>query len=187
MSLTTHKRTRLFFVFSLAFAIAALTLLACGESTNNAGTATDNSKPPNGNTSTSSNTTPHHFKVGQQVKVGDTWNVTLDSVKTSPGSQYIKPKGGNVYLLVTISMKNASNQEQNVSSLANFSLQDSSGQKYTETIDPDAGTAPDGKVEAGSPIKGTLVYEVPTSMHLFTFSFAPDMTSSGQTIWDIKD
>lgn len=178
---TTMKYSRLYFVFGIAFCIAMFTLLACGESTSNTGTAAGGTKP------TTTNIAPRHFSVGQQVKVGDTWMVTLDNVKTSKGSDYAKPKDGNVYLLVTVSMKNVSNQEQTVSSLGNFSLQDSSGQKYTQTIYPDAGTAPDGKVEAGSPIKGVLVYEAPTSMHQFTFSFAPDMISSGQTIWDIKD
>ena len=174
------KQVKLFSVFGVAFYIALLTLLACSESTKNTGTATS------GTTRATSKPALSHFGVGQTVQVGDTWTVILDSAKTSTGSQYVKPKEGSVYVLVTISMKNVSNKEQNISSALNFSLQDSSGQKYTETIYPDAGSAPDGKVEAGSPLKGTLVYEVPASMHAFTFSFTPDMISSGQTIWDVK-
>ena len=44
---------------------------------------------------------------------------------------------------------------------------------------------PDGKVEAGAPLRGQLVYEIPTSMKDYTLSFQADITSSGQTIWDI--
>jgi hypothetical protein len=55
----------------------------------------------------------------------------------------------------------------------------------TETIYPDAGATLDGKVAAGSLLKGSIVYEVPASMHQFTLSFEPDITSPGQTIWDI--
>jgi hypothetical protein len=44
---------------------------------------------------------------------------------------------------------------------------------------------PDGKVEAAAPLRGQLVYEVPTSIKDYTLSFQADFTSSGQTIWDI--
>ena len=82
-------------------------------------------------------------------------------------------------------MKNISSSEQNVSSLISFNLADKDGQKYTETIDPNAGSTPDGKVEAGSPLKGVIAYEVPSSMKTFALSFQSDITSSGETVWDI--
>src|SRR5438067_13827745 len=85
----------------------------------------------------------------------------------------------------SITAQNMSSSEQNISSELNFHLQDASGQKYTETIDPDAGATLDGKVEAGSPSKGVIVYEAPTSVKSFVFSFEPDITASGQTVWDI--
>jgi hypothetical protein len=75
-------------------------------------------------------------------------------------------------------------QEQNVSSLLSFEIKDSAGQKYTETILSDL-TPPDGKIEAGGLMKGQMPYEVPSSQHDFVFSFQADITSSGQTIWDL--
>jgi flagellar basal body-associated protein FliL len=131
-------------------------------------------------------TSTQHFTVGQVVKVGDTWDVTVNSVKTSRGDQYSAPKSGNTYLIIDLTMKNISSQEQNVSSLISFDLKDSTGQKYTETITTMSDIhPPDGKVEAGAPLRGQLVYEVPTSTKDYTLSFQAEFTSSGQTIWDI--
>jgi Domain of unknown function (DUF4352) len=127
-----------------------------------------------------------HFAVGQVVKVGDTWDVTVNSVKTSQGDQISVPKSGHTYLVIDLTMKNISAQEQNVSSLISFNLLDSTGQKYTETITTMSDIhPPDGKVEAGSPLRGQLVYDVPTSTKDYTLSFQADILSSGQTIWDI--
>jgi hypothetical protein len=178
---------RRLFVVVLSLCILAVTFLACGESSNNTGTATNSSAPSNSSSGTTPTTAPaQHFKVGQQVKVGDTWLITVDSAKTSTGSEFNKPqKSGDVFLVVVISMKNVSSQEQNVSSALQWALQDSSGQKYDETIDTDAGATLDGKVEAGSLLKGSIAYEVPGSVHDFTLSFQNDITAAGETIWDI--
>jgi hypothetical protein len=137
-------------------------------------------------TTTSSQPSSQTFKTGQTVAVGNTWQIDVLSAKTSTGSQYNKPQhAGNVFLVFTISMKNITSQEQNVSSLLQWSLQDSTGQKYDETIDIDAGSTLDGKVEAGMPLKGAIAYEVPGNVHTFSLSFQNDITSAGQTIWSI--
>ncbi|MGZ3638569.1 MAG: hypothetical protein ACXVCX_12110, partial [Ktedonobacterales bacterium] len=54
--------------------LAAVVFLACGSGSANTGTTTT------GGTSSSG---AKHFKVGDQVKVGDTYVVTVNSVKTS--------------------------------------------------------------------------------------------------------
>ena len=124
--------------------------------------------------------------MGQVVKVGDTWDVTVNSAKTSTGSGFYKPqKSGDTFLIFSITVKNLSSQEQDISSVLSFNLLDSTGQKYTETIYPDAGATLDGKVAAGSLLKGVIVYEVPANMHQYTLSFQADIASAGQTIWDI--
>ena len=159
-------------------------LLACGATSNvNTGSSSNTSLQAD----TPTTAVAKHFKVGDNVKVGDTWNINVESVKTSPGSEFNKPtKDGDVFLIITVSMKNLSAKEQIVSSIVQFSLQDTTGQKYNIGIDTDAGAALDGKVEATSPIKGVLTYEVPTSAKSFLFHFENDITSSGQTTWDLK-
>lgn len=159
--------------------LAAVVFLACGSGSANSGSTTTG-----GSSSTSSNTAKH-FKVGDQVKVGDTYIVTVNSVTTSNGDDFSKPKSGNTFLIVDVSIKNVSSKEQNLSSLLQFTLKDSSGQKYDETILTGA-TAPDGKLAAGDVVKGQLPYEVPTAQHGFTLAFEADIISSGQTFWDLK-
>ena len=148
--------------------------------TNVSGTVTAVSTQPQTSTS-------QHFKVGELVTVGTTWQITVQSAKTSAGSGFYKPqKAGDVFLIFIVSMKNISSAEQTVSSVVQWSVADSTGQKYDPTIDPDAGASLDGKVEAGSPLKGSLVYEIPQSVHQLTLAFELDITRPGQTIWDIS-
>lgn len=151
-----HTYTRLAIA---AGVLAAVVILGCGGAANaNNGTTTS------GSSSNSSSSAAKHFKVGDQVNVGNTWVVTVNSVKTSQGDEFTQPKAGNTYVVVDVTLKNTSSQEQNVSSLLSFSLKDSTGQKYDETIITGA-TPPDGKVAAGDVLRGQIPYEVPSSMH----------------------
>lgn len=173
--------TRIRVVVSLlVVALAALFVLACAGSSDagNTGAAT---------TGTVAAPTPKaHFKVGDQVKVGDTWLITINSVKTNKGDEVFQPKSGNTYLVIDLTMKNLSSQEQNVSSLLQFTFHDATGQQYDEAL-TDIGHPPDGKVEAGGSLRGQLVYESPAAQHQFTLAFESDILSDGQTIWDITD
>ncbi len=125
-----------------------------------------------------------HFKVGDHVAVGDTYMVTVNSVKTSQGDAVFKPKSGHTFLIVDVTVKNTSSEEQTLSTLLQFTLKDSTGQKYDETFTADT-TPPDGKIATGDQVKGQMAYEVPKSQHDFTLAFEADILSSGQTIWDL--
>lgn len=157
--------------------VLALALLACGESNNAAQTVSGASSSP---------TTPpaQHFKVTDTVKVGNTWQININSVKSSPGQDFSTPAAGNTFLLIDVTLKNLSSQEQNVSSLLMFHLKDDTGQQYTEAITSFT-TSPNGKLEAGGLLRGTLAYEVPSSMHKFLLSFQADIVAAGQAIWDL--
>jgi hypothetical protein len=159
--------------------VLALVIMACGGSSANAGTSVGTS----GNNSSSSNASKH-FKVGDQVKVGDTFIATVNSFKTNPGDDIFKPKSGNKFVVVDVTLKNVGSTEQNISSLLQFTLKDATGQKYDETIISNV-TPPDGKLAAGDIIKGQIAYEVAASQHDFTLAFEADIISSGQTLWDL--
>jgi hypothetical protein len=175
---TPHLALRRFLpVLALLFATAGV-ILACGGA-DNAGSTTSG-----GSSSTASNAT--HFKVGDQVKVGDTWVVTVNSAKIHAGTEFDQPKSGDTYLVFDITFKNVSSDEQDLSSLAQLSLKDATGQTYDETIVSFAKGSPDGKVEAGSLLRGQVVYEIPKAQKAFTLAFEADLVSSGQTIWDIN-
>lgn len=163
--------------------ISVAAIAACGSSTANTGTKSSGNS---GGTSSSTKTTANqHFKVGDQVNVGNTYTVTVNSIKTSAGDDISQPNAGNTFVVVDVSLKNTSSKEQDVSSLLDFTFKDSTGQKYDETI-LNGATPPDGKLEAGDVLRGQLAYEVPTSMHSFTLAFQADITSSGETIWDLS-
>lgn len=168
-----------FVIYLFACSVLVAALLACGEASSNSGTAVSTSQE------TPASAPVKHFAVGQGVKIGNTYEVTINSVKTSPGDDISQPKSGNQYLLVDASIKNISSKEQDVSSIIMWHLQDATGLTYHETF-TDLGQAPDGKVEPGSPIRGTLSYEVPTTVKKFSLSFQADFTASGQTIWDLS-
>jgi hypothetical protein len=170
----------------VVLAICGIIAAVSNSASKNIGTTTI----PTGSTTTNAQATKApaasaHFKVGDVVKVGD-WQVTVNSVKTSNGSEFIKPTKGQ-FLLLDVSVVNTSSTEQDISSLLNFKLMDSTGISYTETITGDnTPNPPDGKVEAGAPSRGTFTYDVPTSMKAYTFLFEPDITATGESIWDIK-
>lgn len=178
-------------IITTCLLILAIGSIACGEASSNTGTvvSTSSGSSNTGSSQKSSSTpapTTQHFKVGQTVKVGNTWQLVINSVKTSQGDSMDQPqKSGDVFLLVDVSMTNISSQEQDASSLMMWNLRDNTGQQYTETITTFA-TAPDGKVEANSPLRGTLAYEVPASTHSFTLAFQSDLLSNGQTVFDLN-
>jgi Domain of unknown function (DUF4352) len=94
------------------------------------------------------------------------------------------PKVGVPYV-VDVTVKNTSSSNQSVSSLGMFNFKDSTGQQYTETITTST-KPPDGTVTPGSLLRGQLVYEVPTSQHLFTFAFQADFGGTDLTEWNLS-
>jgi Domain of unknown function (DUF4352) len=171
------------------FAYVGAGVLASHVSSPNASTTT-NSSSSNSNTTadTTSTTVPanKHYNQTDAVQVGNIYDIKILSVKTSTGSQIFQPKAGNAFLVFVIKVKNISSQEQAVSSLLNFTLQDTNGQKYNETIYPDAGATLDGKVEPGTQLQGSIVYEVPSSVKSFTLAFQASILDAGHVIWNIN-
>ncbi len=128
-----------------------------------------------------------HFKVGQTVHLrasrqGDIWEMTVISAKTNGSESYLKP--GNVFLDILVGVKNISNTEQDISRI-DYQLRDLEGQSYELTYDPNAAASLRGPVEAGSPLKGTVTFEVPSSVHQFELFYSM-IGVSGQIIWDIS-
>jgi|SRR5579872_1264789 len=160
---------------------------------NNTTPATGGSTPTSATTPSSGGITPTsvtgtgNAKVGQTVQAGANYAVTVNSVKTNTGDDINSPKAGNIYIVIDVTVKNTSSSPQDVSSFINFELQDTTGQKY-DTAFTDIGTPPDQTgLQPGKLIRGQLVYEVPTSMHQFTFSYLDFLANGVLATWDITD
>lgn len=134
-------------------------------------------------TQPSSNTGGTH-KIGDLVTL-DGWQITVNNVKTSSGDEFNQPKPGDTFLLIDITAVNQTSQSQSFSSLLSFTLKDSTGQKYDETIDTNAPSSPDGNVAAGGKIRGTIAYDVPQTQHTFELDFTPDITSADVATWSL--
>jgi len=166
-------------------------LVLCGVFASHAGTSnTGTTAANNTGTSNTTNSAPsptQHFKPGDTVKIGGIWQVVASNVRTDPGGQYDALKSGDTYLAIDASFTNISNSEQQLFGSADWTLKDASGQTYNSSIDSNiTATEPQGKIEAGGPGKGTLVYEIPSATKQFTLAFETNAFESGQTIWDIS-
>lgn len=104
--------------------------------------------------------------IGKPVHVGNTWIVTVNSVRYNTGDGVINvPQAGHIFLVVYVTFKNISPINSAVSSPLMFRLTDSSGQMYTQEIA--YGNSPDGAVRSGHSRSGQIAYEVPLSKHSF--------------------
>jgi hypothetical protein len=128
--------------------------------------------------------TGSYHKIGEAVNVSGIWIVTVNSAQTSNGQGFDQPDPGKQYLVIDVSMRNISNQEQNVASDFLFTLRDSDGREISQAFVGFA-NPPEGKVEPGQQIRGDLVYQIDLNAHDFSLAFQADLFSSGQVFWNI--
>jgi hypothetical protein len=152
-------------------------------STSNTTTVSATQAPTTAPTSAASGT----LSKGQSATV-DGWKATVNNVSTTQGNSEIDSlKSGDTFLLVDVTVVNNTGSAQTFSSIISFSLKDSTGQTYNETIVSTAPSTPDGNVSNGSPLRGTVAYEVPSSMHSFTLTFTPSLGSTDSATWSLGD
>jgi hypothetical protein len=174
-----------FFVVCLFF----LATSACGGQQNNQpANSTHVVHQPGSQTSVPPIT--HHHKVGETVDASG-WTITLNSVHTqaSFGTDMVKmvpSQAGYVYLVIALTAKNILTKEQSLDD-PQFVLRDTSGNTYSSSYVTGHNIV-SSQVEAGSPLKGDLSYEVPPTVHQFVLRFAPAVTdvTPPTVIWDLQ-
>lgn len=174
--MNTHQ-WRLFIPVTLI----VLALLACGTALPSGNTGSG----PTPAASPSAATTPTTFSIGDTVQA-DPWQIVVSAVKTSTGSGSTTPQADNVFLLIDVSLKNTSDQAQDFSSSLSFRLQDNTGQNYQAVSIPNISPPPDGSVQAGGQIHGTLSYQIPRNLAQVMLAFTPGFTSSSFAAWDLN-
>ena len=120
------------------------------------GGATDGGPDDTGTAGSGSN----RVGVGQPVEVGDL-TFTVLAIRDVPGDEFIAPDPGNRFLGVQIEAVNNTDEAEVVSSLAQFSLRDGTGQQYDQAITTSEVASLDGDVLPGGRLRGEIVYEVP--------------------------
>jgi hypothetical protein len=170
-----------------AIAIGLLASVASGETNTATKVGGDSAKSgaatKGGDSSSDSGTAaPQAFAVGDQVKLGD--YVLVVNTVTDPfvsGNEFDTPDEGKRYVAVDVSVTNEGAKPETVSSMMCFDLLDTTGQKYTMALVAGAPAAPDGEVDPGQPLRGTLTYEIPQTVPSADLSlkFKCDLLSSG--------
>lgn len=128
--------------------------------------------------------TNQHYHVGDVVDIDQKWEITINSVNTNNGSDFIHPKQGNVFLSLTVTAKNISNESETFSSLIMFDLNSvSDGTKYNVSFGSE--TSPDSTVASGLMTKGVINFEVPSNVHQFYLTYSDIISST--VVWDIRD
>ncbi len=126
--------------------------------------------------------------VGQPLQAGANWVMTVTSVHASTSSDYA-PKKGDTYLEISLTLKNVSPNTQFVSSMIEFTLADSGGGQYSESVnDTYTRQAVDGHLTMNQALNGQVAYEIPQSQHHFVLTFhygLPD-GSSDSASWNIS-
>lgn len=117
------------------------------------------------------------FYIGDEIVMGD-YVLTVDKTEKSSGSDYDKPKKGNEFLIISVTIKN--NGEEEISyNPYDFTVQNGNGQvndiTFT-TVDSDTALN-SGKLIAGGSVSGTLAFEVPKGDKNLLLRYQPDFWS----------
>jgi hypothetical protein len=164
------------------FVLLALFLAACGSSENTGTPITPTPSSQHAQPTETPTPKPQHFKLGQTVKIGTTWTITIRSVRRVQD----EVEANINYLVFNLAVRNISATEQTFSSLS-FTLRDQEGQAMDFGIISGVKQSPSGKVEAGDPLSGDLVFAVHRAkQQTFILSYEENVVAPGQTIWDIN-
>jgi len=126
------------------------------------------------------------YKLGDVVQVDQNWNVTINSVSISQGDEFNTPKHGNEYILITMTFKNISNNQQSASTFLSMNLRGLDGMNYKQSLFYSGDQSPpDGTVLSGMSSKGVISFEVPVSVHEFNLQYQDFVCQAFE--WDIKD
>ncbi len=117
------------------------------------------------------------FYIGDEIIMGD-YILTVDKTENSKGTDYDKPKKGNEFLVISVTIKNNGDDEIYYNPY-DFSVQNGNGQVNDITFTSiDSDTALNsGKLIAGGSVSGTLAFEVPKNDNNLLLRYQPDFWS----------
>lgn len=132
-----------------------------------------------------SKTSTQTYKMGDQVKLGDkvvTVHTAADYTSSNP---YIKPKDGNKFVVIDVSIKNDSKEAVNYNTF-DFKLQDDKDYSYTFGFADKEPAFGSGVLQPGQTTRGFLSYEIPAVNLAAKLVFTPEFLSTSQIIFELK-
>lgn len=126
-------------------------------------------------------------KIDKTVKVGDV-EYTISSIKFTKGGDLFGANEENIYLMIDMTVKNSTDEEQPLSSIMMFDLKDGSGKEYDISLIGSANLEEekiemiDGSVAAKAERRGGIVYEIPENTTGLTLTINDVLGSGSETI-----
>ncbi|SQI03876.1 DUF4352 domain-containing protein [Clostridium perfringens] len=125
------------------------------------------------------------FKVGDTIQTKD-FKITINSVEKENGGEFVKPKDGNEFLKLDITIENISKEAQSISSVIMFKVVDKDGRAYNQAFTENQNGQLDGEVGPGRKMTGEYVVEVPKGATGLQLEFDSSLLTGGQVIVDLN-
>lgn len=120
------------------------------------------------------------FKIGDIIQL-DKVLYTVNGVRESNGTnEYDKPKDGNKFFFVDVTIENKGKESENVSSMLMFKIQDSKAFTYNSIINSDQKGNVDGEISVGAKLRGELTFEVPSTETQLKLDVDPSVFGTGK-------
>ena len=167
------QRQKSILLLVLCFLFAAV-LFGCGETT----------EPKKATTDPTDTKQQEIFKIGERVEMGKLV-ITVNSIKDSQGSEFLKPESGHIYKIADCTIENLSDESEAISSMLMFKMADSEGYNYDITITDSSKTSLDGELGPGRKMRGEVAFEVPSDATGLELIFEPNVLGFGQAIFKL--
>jgi hypothetical protein len=132
-------------------------------------------------------TVPQVYRVSDVVQLGD---VALAVVGWSrpEGTQFARPGAGKRFVGVELLVVNQGERAANLSTLAQMSLKDAEGRRYTVDLlaaTALGGAAPEGELAPGERLRGSVGFQAPAEAEGLTFVFDASLFRSGKVFIEL--
>ncbi len=128
------------------------------------------------------------FKVGDQVKLGDS-TLIVNSVSYSQGGQFSKPSAGNEWVNLNITIENMSSSQQYITTLGQMYVRDGQNNSYqvavTDKSIESINNHLDGAIIAKSKRTGWVGFEIPKGATGLQFQYNGSLWGGGTILVDI--
>ena len=158
-------------------AIIVVASIAGGGDSSSNGTSV-NTTTSNEETNNKKEEVKDFYLIGEEVKLGD--NVLIvNGIEKSSGSEWDKPKEGNEFVIVNVTIKNGGSSEISYNPY-DFKMQNSKGQITDQAftiINTDTALS-SGNLASGGEISGTIAFEQPVGDEALVLKYKANMFSN---------